>query len=110
MLHFQFELALLYDCDTKKQSEDHENLKIRTIPKQENRKVKKGIENLFPDHLFIEDFYILKTKLGDYGEENQIQEFQKMKFCTWLCSQRRNPNDFADFKVIVDIIKDFLNG
>jgi len=103
-------VLLLYDCDTKKQSEDHENLKIRTIPKQENRKVKKGIENLFPDHLFIEDFYILKTKLGDYGEENQIQEFQKMKFCTWLCSQRRNPNDFADFKVIVDIIKDFLNG
>ena len=42
-------VLLLYDCDTKKQSEDHENLKIRSIPRQENRKIKKGIENLFPD-------------------------------------------------------------
>jgi hypothetical protein len=102
-------VLLLYDCDTKKQSEDHDNLKIRSIPRQENRKIKKGIENLFPDHLFTENFYILKTKIGDYGEVNQIQEFQKMKFCTWICSQKKDAKDFADFKVIVDILNDFLN-
>ena len=100
---------LLYDCDTKKPSEDHDNLKIRAIPKQENRKIKKGIENLFPDHLFIEEFYTPKTKIGDYGEVNQIQEFQKMKFCTWICCQKKDAKDFADFKVIVNILNDFLN-
>ena len=58
-------VLLLYDCDTKKQSEDHENLKIRSIPSQENRKIKKGIENLFPDHLFTEEFYVVEQADGD---------------------------------------------
>ncbi|PZO44484.1 MAG: hypothetical protein DCF19_01670 [Pseudanabaena frigida] len=102
-------VLLLYDCDTKKQSADYDNLKIRSIPRQENRKIKKGIENLFPDHLFTKEFYTPKTKIGDYGEVNQIQEFQKMRFCTWMCSQKKDAKDFADFKVIVDILNDFLN-
>ncbi|MDB9512537.1 hypothetical protein PN499_15200 [Kamptonema animale CS-326] len=101
-------VLLLYDCDTKKPNEDHEKLKIRKIPQQDNRKIKKGIENLFPDRLFTPDFYSQKTKFGDYGEENQIQEFQKMRFCKWICEQKRQVNDFADFKVIIDIIKECL--
>ncbi|WP_414527088.1 hypothetical protein [Nodularia chucula] len=101
-------VLLLYDCDTNKPNEDHGKLKIRKIPKQEHRKVKKGIENLFCDSLFIERFYSQKTKKGDYGEENQIQEFQKMKFCHWICKERKQADDFMDFLIIVDIIKDCL--
>ncbi|MEA5553419.1 hypothetical protein VB713_20990 [Anabaena cylindrica UHCC 0172] len=101
-------VLLLYDCDTDKSDENHEQLKIRKIPQQKNRKVKKGIENLFPDHLFTEEFYLPKTKYGDYGEENQIQEFQKMKFCKWICEERRQAEDFVDFKIIIDFIKDCL--
>jgi hypothetical protein len=101
-------VLLLYDCDTRKPNEDHDKLKIRQIPQQDNRKVKKGIENLFPDHLFTEEFYSLKTKYGDYGEVNQIQEFQKMKFCKWICEERKQADDFIDFKIIVDIVKDCL--
>lgn len=101
-------VLLLYDCDTDKSDENHEKLKIRKIPQQKNRKVKKGIENLFPDHLFTEEFYVQKTKYGDYGEENQIQEFQKMKFCKYICEQRKQADDFVDFKIIIDFIKDCL--
>jgi hypothetical protein len=101
-------VLLIYDCDTDKSNEDHELLKIRKIPQQKNRKVKKGIENLFPDHLFTEEFYLPKTKYGDYGEENQIQEFQKMKFCKWICEERKQADDFVDFKIIIDFIKDCL--
>lgn len=101
-------VLLLYDCDTDKSNENHELLKIRKIPQQKNRKVTKGIENLFPDHLFTEEFYVQKTKYGEYGEENQIQEFQKMKFCKWICEQRKQANDFVDFKIIIDFIKDCL--
>lgn len=101
-------VLLIYDCDTDKSNEDHELLKIRKIPQQKNRKVTKGIENLFPDHLFTEEFYVQKTKYGEYGEENQIQEFQKKKFCTWICEQRKQANDFVDFKIIIDFIKDCL--
>jgi hypothetical protein len=101
-------VLLIYDCDTDKSNEDHELLKIRKIPQQKNRKVKKGIENLFPDHLFTEEFYLPKTKYGDYGEENQIQEFQKMDFCKWICEQRKQADDFVDFKIIIEFIKDCL--
>ena len=101
-------VLLIYDCDTDKSNEDHELLKIRKIPQQKNRKVKKGIENLFPDHLFTEEFYLPKTKYGDYGEENQIQEFQKMKFCKWICEERKQAEDFVDFKIIIEFIKDCL--
>ncbi|MDB9439046.1 hypothetical protein PN450_20105 [Dolichospermum lemmermannii CS-548] len=101
-------VLLIYDCDTDKSNENHELLKIRKIPQQKNRKVKKGIENLFPDHLFTEEFYLPKTKYGDYGEKNQIQEFQKMKFCKWICEQRKQADDFVDFKIIIEFIKDCL--
>jgi hypothetical protein len=86
----------------------NELLKIRKIPQQKNRKVKKGIENLFPDHLFTEEFYLPKTKYGDYGEENQIQEFQKMKFCKWICEQRKQADDFVDFKITVSTGKTYI--
>jgi hypothetical protein len=102
-------VLLIYDCDTKKPDEDHENLKIRKIPQQNNRKVKKGIENLFPDHLFTENFYVNKSKYGDYGEEIKFQEFQKMKFCEWICTQRQQAKDFADFVLIVNILKEFIS-
>ena len=49
---------MIYDWDARKPNEDHDKLRIRTIPQQKNRKVKKGIENLFPDHLFTEEFYL----------------------------------------------------
>lgn len=101
-------VLLIYDCDTDKSNEDHELLKIRKIPQQKNRKVKKGIENLFPDYLFTEEFYLPKTKYGDYGEQNQIQEFQKMDFCKWICEQRKQADDFVDFKIIIEFIKDCL--
>jgi hypothetical protein len=101
-------VLLIYDCDTDKSNEDHELLKIRKIPQQKNRKVTKGLENLFPDHLFTEEFYLPKTKYGDYGEQNQIQEFQKMKFCKYICEQRKQADDFVDFKIIIDFIKDCL--
>ena len=100
---------LLYDCDTKIYNEDHDKLKIRQIPRQDNRKIKKGIENLFPDHLFTKNFYISKQIIGDYGEEIQKEEFQKMRFCKWMCEERREPKDFDDFKVIIDIIKECLD-
>ena len=99
-------VLLIYDCDTDKSNEDHELLKIRKIPQQKNRKVTKGIENLFPDHLFTEEFYSWKTKSRSYGEK--FQEFQKMKFCKWICEQRKQADDFVDFKIIIDFIKDCL--
>ena len=102
-------VLLIYDCDTKQCDEDcNEYLKIRRIPLIPDRKIKKGIENLFPSHLFKPEFYTWKQSTGDYGEEKRVQEFQKMRFCKWVCEERKNPKDFQDFKVIIDFIKTCL--
>lgn len=103
-------LLLLYDCDTNKPPEDIENLRVRQIPKQQNAKAKKGIENLLPNELFESRFYQMKQSIGDYGEAKQIQEFKKMEFCTWICEDRKNVDDFINFDVVVNILKDFLDG
>lgn len=55
-----------------------------------------------------EKFYLLKTEYGDYGEEKEIEVFQKMKFCTWMCEERKQADDFVDFKRIIEFIKDCL--
>lgn len=66
------------------------------------------IDDLYSDPLLKEKFYPLKTEYGDYGEEKEIEVFQKMKFCTWMCEERRKAEDFVDFKIIIDFIKDCL--
>jgi hypothetical protein len=102
-------VLLLYDFDTRKRDADYEKLMIRAIPKREHAKVKKGIENLLPDELFTPEFYSTKTKQGAYGEEQKIQEFQKMKFCRWICQERRQAKDFRNFKPVIDIVRTFLD-
>ena len=108
---FHRPILLLYDCDTRKPDEQIGKLWVRSIPKNtENTKVKKGIENLFSESLFEEQFYKTEVKEGDYGERNTITEFRKKEFCQWTCEERKNPADFVNFGVIVDILKDFRNA
>ena len=107
-------ILLLYDCDTQKPDEqvgDGERLWIRSIKQnRENTKVKKGIENLFPEDLFTEEFYTSKVETGDYGESKSIQEFNKPKFCDRICEERRDLTDFEKFKDVVEILKKFIDA
>ncbi|RKU22887.1 hypothetical protein C6503_03740 [Candidatus Poribacteria bacterium] len=103
-------ILLLYDCDTQKPDEqvgDGERLWIRSIKRnRENTKVRKGIENLFPEDLFTAEFYTSKVETGDYGESKSIQEFNKPKFCDWICENGSDIN-FAKFDRMVEILKQF---
>lgn len=102
-------LLLLYDCDTKKLDENVGLISIRKIPKNDsNKKIKKGIENLFAEELFTDRFYEKRTEEGGYGEENIIQCFKKMEFCRWVCTDGKTANNFQNFSVIIRILKDFL--
>ena len=78
----------LYDSDTNKDDEDENNIFIRCIPKYNNsKKMKKGVENaLVLDNIDTTSFYSTKIKEGDYGDENIINEFDKMRFCEYICS------------------------
>ena len=103
-------ILLLYDCDTQKPDEqvgDGERLWIRSIKQnRENTKVRKGIENLFPEDMFTAEFYTSKVETGDYGESKSIQEFNKPKFCDWICENGSDIN-FAKFDRMVEILKQF---
>lgn len=78
----------LFDCDTSRAESEKNNVYIRTIQTYENSKsMKKGIENaLVLDSICIEPFYSKKERKGDYGDVNVITEFEKMKFCDYICS------------------------
>ncbi|MEL4897809.1 hypothetical protein, partial [Crocosphaera sp. Alani8] len=80
-------------------------MKVRCLKQRSDAKAKKGIENLIPNELFTKDFYTKKTVEGDYGEEKEIENFEKTDFCKWICEERRNANDFIHFEEIVDILK-----
>ena len=100
---FHRPILLLYDCDTQKPSEQVEKLWVRSIPHNaENTKVKKGIENLFREVLFKEDFYC-KSPTDDGGYANHLD---KSKFCDWIC-ENGSDIDFAKFDSIVEILKEF---
>ncbi|BAU64383.1 hypothetical protein STA3757_17550 [Stanieria sp. NIES-3757] len=102
-------IILLYDCDTKKQEQDFGYLYERTIKQNsQNNKVKKGIENLFHENLFEDKFYREKTEFTDYGEKKIISTFQKNDFCQWICDQRATPDDFVNFKELLDMIRNLL--
>lgn len=102
-------ILLLYDCDTKKPKEQVGRLSVRAIPRNaDNTKVTRGIENLFPADLFQPRFYHNRVEEGNYGERKQIEEFKKREFCDWICDERKNPDDFANFADVVKILKEFV--
>ena len=96
----------LFDCDTKKTEIENNNVYIKTIPEYTNsKKMKKGIENaLVLDEIDVNPYYTHKVIEGDYGNNNTITEFDKMKFCDDLCSieDERLKKIFANLKKIID--------
>ena len=101
---FHRPIFLLYDCDTQKPSEQIGKLWVRSIQQNtENTKVKKGIENLFPEDLFDERFYCVSpTDDGGYAKH-----LDKPKFCDWIC-ENGSDVDFAKFDSVVQILKEFF--
>ena len=110
-LSFNHAILLLYDWDANKPADQIEKLWIRSIPKNnEDTEEKRGIENLFPSDLFKDCFYEEKPKKGIHGKSNVIHDFKKQEFYTWICEDRRNPDDFEKFKEVVDILKAFVEA
>lgn len=107
-------VVLLYDADANKRNQEAGNVLIRTYQANSaNTRVKRGIENLFPERLFEKKFYISKEHTTEYGESKIIEQFQKTAFCDFLCNERKvsseeEKSDFTNFVQILDLLKELL--
>lgn len=98
-------VLFIYDCDVTKTFNENEKTNYHIFPKNErNKKVTKGIENLFPEELFEERFYHLKSK-DDGGTQTSLD---KKLFLSHLL-ERNNPTDFENFKDIINKIEETIN-
>ncbi|WP_025901321.1 AAA family ATPase [Tatumella sp. UCD-D_suzukii] len=103
-------VLFLYDCDTKIKDENFDGVYRNKIPEnKENKRVKKGSENLFREDLFIDDFYTKKEVIDDYGSTSTIRNFLKVEFCEAIIKS----NDHSIFdkyeENVFPIIERFLS-
>ena len=99
-------ILLLYDCDANKPDDEIGKLWVRSIPPNpENTTAKKGIENCIPEILFEDRFY--SSKPSSKGDGGTTTELNKKALCHWICEERKNPDDFAKFADIVEILEKF---
>ena len=97
-------VLLLYDHDAGKRDETTDMLWGRSIPHNcDNTKVKKGIENLFPESLFEERFYP-ETQKDDGGSHKDLD---KNTFCDFVCDEWQNADDFAKFAPVIEMLEEF---
>ena len=115
-------VLLLYDCDTKKSSDNKGKLFQRTIPLQTQNPIEKGVENLFRKETldrarqhkgaFIDIVgEHSKTERGEtqnIPEKWTINKNEKTNLCHWLCVNGK-AEDFQGFQEIFEILEDLID-
>lgn len=99
----------LFDCDTKREHESRGNVRTLSMEHFDNPRFHSGIENaLIVDKIdSFKEFYQDKSSIGDYGEKRSYQEFQKMKFCKYVCSLNANEGKIV-LKNVADMAKKII--
>lgn len=96
----------LKDCDTHRKKEEKNNAIIMSIRQYENIEAfNKGIENaLVVDDVDLRPYYAERKVKGDYGTNNRIEEFLKMKFCEAICAMpdEKLKGIFSNLKKTID--------
>lgn len=114
-------VLLIYDCDTKVQDSEKNNLVKRIITFQENHYFEKGIENLFPT-TFIDNAITHKPAFVDITNEttrtqrgevitipkkHEINKDEKGNLCNWICDNGTK-DDFEKFNLVISILDEFI--
>ncbi|MCY4411127.1 MAG: ATP-binding protein [Caldilineaceae bacterium] len=113
-------IILCYDCD-KPNSDSKGMVYKRSLPKQEDHPLEKGIENLFSKVTLqnardYKDAFIdvtsahSKTEGGEcltVPEEWTINRNEKANLCSWLC-ENGTVEDFQHFRVVFDLLEEVL--
>ncbi|MCH3687625.1 AAA family ATPase [Campylobacter lari] len=119
--YFDNKILLLYDCDTKTENKDDGNIFKRIIPPQKDALFDRGIENLFsketiskirkekPQYIdFIKSHTAeIRGKKENISDKYSVNKDEKRNLCNWIC-ENGTEEDFENFKVILEIIDEFL--
>ena len=104
----------LFDNDTNKHHEVYNNIISYAITQYNSSKnIKRGIENaLILDDINLEDYYIRKESVSDYGEIKIISTLEKMRLCNDICSKSNNELKpvFTNLKVEIEKIDKLIKG
>ena len=101
----------IFDCDAEKQANQckkvEKTVSIAILIQSNNKNTKRprGIENLFPENLFdfSKDYFESATDLnGDKTLKLSKKKFEEFIF------DRNNPEDFVNFKPLLDEIEELL--
>ncbi|MGL5205956.1 MAG: AAA family ATPase [Acidaminococcaceae bacterium] len=105
----QTKYLFIWDCDfTNKNLSENEHFYGYIFEKNgENTKVIKGIENIYPMELFIDEYYIEKKQINGYGAKTVIQEFNKNLFLEFIKSDNEQAH-FLKYKPLIDKIRSIL--
>lgn len=115
-------VMILRDCDYKGESVNKGNRLRRTIPKQDDHPIEKGIENLFSqvtldkarNHKCAFVDFTPAHPTTDRGKPNTIPENwvihndEKKNLCEWLC-ENGTAEDFRHFQVIFDLLDELVD-
>ncbi len=105
--NLSYKNVCLFDCDTSRTEFVKNNVYTRVIPIFPiKNKMKKGIENaLIFDSIDLTKYYVSTIKEGDYGDDNTIVTFDKMKLCKDICAL-----DSDELKIIMQNLKGVINS
>lgn len=105
-------VLFVWDCDVKTQvdgapSETEHTYKFCLPKNNNNNKVKKGIENLYPEAIFTDEFYVERENTDGYGCKICKQEFSKNNFLNHI-KESQDVNLFDNFQPLIDKIDKIL--
>ena len=115
-------VLLLFDCDTRRASENRGNLFQRTMPLQSGNPVQNGIENIFSkltlervqqdNQTFIDvadaHSVVRRGALEVVGEKWTVNEHEKARLCRWLC-ENGTEEDFQGFGEVFELLEECLD-
>ena len=105
--HLRRGVLLLYDCDVGRPPSEGDGLWVRRLSRREDNAIMSGgIENLLPEVVFEESFWVETTK-RENGREVRFREVDKTRLCTAVCG-RASATDFAGFSDAVALVCEFV--
>jgi AAA15 family ATPase/GTPase len=103
-------VLFVWDCDSKKRvegatAESGIIYKFALNHNPNNTKVKKGIENLYPEEVFTDDLYPEKETADEYGAKKIVQEFDKNAFILKIKADADLVH-FSNFQPLIDKLEE----